>query len=202
MRQHDFVTFVAASSAFTCAVIAMRPILPYVTADPERPAIYPEWEPRMLASADHLTWLRSRIPAEGQAPPWLAGLLARMEASPGEVVPYMLPDELPPRWRPAAPHEGPARVIVAVDGGVVSAGESFVLEAVRSPRVTLSGEPTAGVHDYQNVRIVAVGSGDFRYLLGYPTIAGHPGFPDAGINRTGIVPARRWPVGEGEGWER
>jgi hypothetical protein len=84
----------------------------------------------------------------------------------------------------------------------MSAGESFVLEALRSPRVTLSGQATAGVHDYQNARIVAVGRGDFRFLLGYPTIAGHPRFPDGGINRTGIRPSRPFPVGEGEGWER
>jgi C-terminal processing protease CtpA/Prc len=93
-------------------------------------------------------------------------------------------------------------VVVLVDGGVMSAGESFVLEALRSPRVTLSGQATAGVHDYQNARIVAVGRGDFRFLLGYPTIAGHPRFPDGGINRTGIRPSRPFPVGEGEGWER
>jgi C-terminal processing protease CtpA/Prc len=125
-----------------------------------------------------------------------------MEAAPDEVVPYMLPEELPARWSPAITHGGPRRVVVVVDGGVMSAGESFVLEALRSPRVELVGERTAGVHDYQNTRIVAVGRGEYRFLLGYPTLAGHPRFPDGGINRVGIRPSRVFPVGEGEGWGR
>ncbi len=182
--------------------LAARPLLRYTWAEPERPAAYPAWQPMLLASAEHLAWLRSLLPADREVPPWVTRLQGRMEASPGAVVPYLLPEELPPRWRPDTAYAAPARVLVVVDGGVMSAGESFVLEAMRSPRVTLSGQPKAGVHDYQNTRIVAVGRGDFRYLLGYPTIAGHPRFPDGGINRTGIRPARPFPVGEGEGWER
>lgn len=182
--------------------LAARPLYPYVLTPEDLPAAYPPWQPVVVASADHLAWIRSQLPADGELPGWVTALLARMESSPGAVVPYMLPDELPARWRPAAVHPGPAHVVVVVDGGVVSAGETFVLESLRSRRVTLSGEPTAGVHDYQNVRVVAVGEGAFRVLLGYPTMAGHPGFPTGGINRTGIVPARRHPVGEGEGWAR
>jgi hypothetical protein len=182
--------------------LAARPLLRYTWAEPERPAAYPAWQPMVLASAEHVAWLRAQLPGDRAAPPWVAGLLARMDASPDQVVPYLLADELPPRWRPDTAYAGPPRVVVVVDGGVMSAGESFVLEALRSPRVTLSGQATAGVHDYQNARIVAVGRGDFRFLLGYPTIAGHPRFPDGGINRTGIRPSRPFPVGEGEGWER
>jgi hypothetical protein len=182
--------------------LAARPLLAYVQGEPERPAAYPDWQPMVLASADHVAWLRSQPPADGAAPPWATRLLARMEAAPDEVVPYMLPEELPARWRPGTTHAGPKRVVVVVDGGVMSAGESFVLEALRSPRVVLTGEPTAGVHDYQNTRIVAVGRGEHRFLLGYPTLAGHPRFPDGGINRVGIRPSRPFPVGEGEGWAR
>lgn len=182
--------------------LAARPLLAYVQAEPERPATYPDWQPMVLASADHVAWLRSQLPADGAGPPWVTRLLARMEAAPDEVVPYMLPEELPARWRPRTTHAGPARVVVVVDDGVMSAGESFVLEAVRSPRVVLTGEPTAGVHDFQNTRVVAVGRGEYRFLLGYPTLAGHPRFPHGGINRVGISPSRLFPVGEGEGWDR
>ena len=41
-----------------------------------------------------------------------------------------------------------------MDGAVVSAGEAFVLNAMKNEKVTLFGENTGGVIDYQSVTIV------------------------------------------------
>ena len=71
---------------------------------------------------------------------------------------------------------------------VVSAAEAFILEALRSPRVTLFGEPTVGVLDHGNVNIVPIRPGERRWYLGYPTVIANDSVPARGIRGRGIVP--------------
>jgi C-terminal processing protease CtpA/Prc len=77
----------------------------------------------------------------------------------------------------------------------VSAGEAFLLSAMRNTKVTVFGENTGGVIDLQNVRIVRLACHDRGLLLGYPTIAASAKLPDGGLNATGIAPDVRIPAG-------
>ena len=74
------------------------------------------------------------------------------------------------------------------DGGVASAAEAFLLFALHSPKVTVFGEPTARMIDYQNVSISPSGAPGSGLYLGYPTTAASSELPRGGLNRTGIVP--------------
>jgi hypothetical protein len=174
------------------------PLLAYARGDSLLPRVFPVWRPTVVASADHLAWARSFV-RDGQAPtPVVGRLIERMAASPGAIVRYIDDADLPPEadWPESA--GGPARVMVLTDRGVVSAGETFVAQLRRSPKVTTWGEPTGGVLDYQMTRLVGIGVAPFRVVLGYPTIGNHPELPDGGIRRTGFAPTRPHPAGGGE----
>lgn len=85
----------------------------------------------------------------------------------------------------------PRRVGVLVDHGTVSAVEVFVLYALRSPRATVFGEPTAGALDYQTASIVSISPHERRWFLGYGTITRGPGLPAGGMRGKGIPPQVR-----------
>ena len=83
----------------------------------------------------------------------------------------------------------PHNVAILIDGAVVSAGETFVLNAMKNQKVTLFGENTGGVIDYQSVTIVNLLScPSLGLYLGYPTSAASSRLPVGGINSTGIPP--------------
>ncbi len=170
------------------------PVLAYARGDSLSPRVFPAWRPTVVASADHLAWARSFV-REGQAPtPVIGRLIERMAASPGRIVRYIDDADLQPEadWPAAA--GGPARVVVLTDRGVVSAGETFVAQLLRSPKVTTWGEATGGVLDYQMTRLVGIGVAPFRVVLGYPTIGNHPELPTGGIRHKGFVPTHPYPA--------
>jgi C-terminal processing protease CtpA/Prc len=117
---------------------------------------------------------------------FVQSLLARIDANPGGIVP--LTTESPPSIRPASVARGPARVAILMDRNVVSAGETFVLEAMRSPKVTLYGDNTGGVIDYANVSILSLACADRGLGLGYPLMASSRELPRGAVNNVGIPP--------------
>jgi hypothetical protein len=157
------------------------PLRPYYWAEPLRAAPAAAM-PVVLASQQNRRYF------EGWgASAALQELLGRMDAAPGELVPFRTDTAQPATIRVAA-HAGPAHVAVLMDRHVVSAGESFVQEARRSPRVTLFGENTGGVLDYANVSIVRLACASRGLALGYPLIAASAALPAGGINNIGIPP--------------
>jgi C-terminal processing protease CtpA/Prc len=80
---------------------------------------------------------------------------------------------------------------VIVDRGTVSASEVLVLTALRSPRATVFGEPTAGALDYQSASIVSLSPRENRWYLGYGTITRSRDLPRGGMRGHGIPPQVR-----------
>lgn len=144
--------------------------------------------PRMLR---HYSAMRDQLPADSDARPIFDGFIARMEEAPGTVVPFFDNADISAgfytRGAPQAVHEAPPRVAILVDRHSVSAAEAFVIEARRSGRVTIYGEPTGRSIDYQNVVMFTVGEGPLRHFLGLPTMASSDELPARGFNRTGVL---------------
>lgn len=168
------------------------PLAPWIAAlapADERPSRIAEWRPWMLATPENEHVVARLTPAGRDTAPWVRALLQRLRAAaPGDAVRYVDDAALPPRWRPPVVHAAPAQVAILVDRHVVSAAEAFVLEALRSPRVTLFGEPTAGVLDYGTTAIVPLHADETRWFLGYPTVIANDSVPVRGIRGRGITP--------------
>jgi hypothetical protein len=148
----------------------------------------PPYDPVALASPEVSAYFERLIEQMGGPPTGWETLLERLRAAPGQIVPLYgdgPPDAPPPSFEPAP---GPRHIAVLIDGGVVSAGEGFLLGARRHERVTIFGANTGGMIDYQNVGITRVGCPDEGILLGYPTLAGSKDLPEGGYNATGIPP--------------
>jgi hypothetical protein len=162
------------SSGFT------HPLRVYYHAESLRPAPARD-VPVVLSSPDNRRyfegWGRSAF---------VQSLLARMDSAPGELVPFTTDTAQPSIAMESA--AGPVHVAVLMDRHVVSAGETFVLEARRSPKVTLFGENTGGVLDYANVSIMRLACPARGLALGYPLIAASAALPAGGINNIGIPP--------------
>jgi hypothetical protein len=148
--------------------------------------------PVVLSSPDNITYF-GQMMSQGWIP---KHLVERMTASPGKVIPFS--DTVQSPWSSAEKQEiaNPAahNVALILDRGIVSAGGAFILQAMRSPKVTLFGENSAGVIDYQNVTRLRIGCPSQRLLLGYPTMAGAASLPKGGINGIGIAPDVRIPA--------
>ncbi len=120
----------------------------------------------------------------------LDAFVPRLEAAPGQLVPfYATPEEAAAAYASGVPevvYESPAHVAIIVDRHVVSAGEAVLLEARRSPRVTVFGKNTGGSIDYQNVAMFAIGEGQLSYYFGMPTMAASDELPAKGFNAAGV----------------
>jgi len=164
---------------------------PFVSLQKELPNPYPTDRPLMLSSDDQIAYARRAFGPDTSR--FVRGLVQRLTASPGELVPVIDPTEAakPPASRDWVVSSGPRRVGVLVDRGTVSAAEVFVLEALRSPRATVFGEPTAGALDYQSANIVALSPHEKRWYLGYGTVTRAPGLPLGGMRGKGIAPQVR-----------
>lgn len=125
------------------------------------------------------------------------GLLERMRATPGGLVPLTLDTlEMP---APAPPFVTPEsqEVFVLVDRSTVSAAEQVVLWARRLGRARIVGAPTGGSIDYQSARLVRLGDPSLGLVLSYPVIASSARLPRGGHNRSGILPDEAIPVRSG-----
>lgn len=164
-----------------------RALMPFLVTPGKRAnPLSREGQAVVLSSPDNVAYFQ-QFESQGWLP---ATLLERMRSSPGEVVPY---EEVAAAAVETAPPDSatplPRHVAILMDGAVVSAGEAFVLRAMRNEKVVLFGAPTGGVIDYQSVTIVRLEScSDLGLLLGYPTSAASDHLPEDGINATGIPP--------------
>jgi hypothetical protein len=138
------------------------------------------WRPVVLSSPDNQRYFER----SGWAPD---SIVERMARSPGALLPLFRtpPGDPDP---PDTVRAGPPRVAILIDGGTVSAGEAFVLTAMRYPRVTLFGRHTGGLIDYGNVRLIRLACRPRGLLLGYPMIANSPDLPAGALNPTGVPP--------------
>jgi hypothetical protein len=163
-------------------------LLPFVSLKEELPNPFPTDRPLMLSSDDQIAYARRAFGPDTTA--FVRGLLDRLRASPGELVTLNDPADTSskPDARDWVVSSGPRRVGVLVDRGTVSAAEVFVLNALRSPRATVFGEPTAGALDYQSTNIVSISPNERRWSLGYGTITRGPGLPAGGMRGRGIPP--------------
>ncbi len=163
-----------------------RALLPLIVTPNKRPSRY-EREDRsvVLASPDNLAYFE-QIAQNGWPP---KSLIERMRANPGVLVRLEEPGVTPPPPQPDVATAHPRHVAILMDGAIVSAGEAFVLAVMRNEKVTLFGQNTGGVIDYQSVRITeALSCPQLGLALGYPTIAASDRLPAGGVNRTGIAP--------------
>jgi len=161
---------------------------PFVSLAKEKPSPFPTDGAFMLSSDDQISYARRGFGPETTA--FVRSLVERLRAHPGELVP--LDDPETPK-RPPAPRDwvvssGPRAVGVLIDRGTVSASEVLVLTALRSPRTTVFGEPTAGALDYQTASIVSISPREKRWYLGYGTITRSRELPRGGMRGRGIPP--------------
>lgn len=161
---------------------------PFISLKEELPNPFPTNRPLMLSSDDQIAYARRAFGPDTTA--FVRGLLDRLRASPGELVPVNDPADTSSKAdaRDWVVSSGPRRVGVLVDRGTVSASEVFVLDALRSPRATVFGEPTAGALDYQSASIVSISPRERRWALGYGTVTRAPGLPAGGMRGKGIPP--------------
>ncbi len=112
----------------------------------------------------------------------LREILEKMELNKGEFVSIVDDDTL--TFDEVKPH--PERVVVLVDENCASSTENFLLGAMQSEKVTVMGQPTAGVLDYANMR-----SADFpcySLRLEYATTRSRRIDLGKGIDNKGITP--------------
>lgn len=140
----------------------------------------------MLSSPDQIAYARRAFGPDTD--PENQRRIARLQASPGKLVPLLDSLDSVPPDRPDSAINGPARVGILTDRGTVSASEVMVQRAKRSARVTVFGENTAGALDYENVSIVPFLPHERRWFLGYPTLAANASLPAGGIRGKGIPP--------------
>lgn len=167
-------------------------LMPFLATAAKRPPRYWTGDHEVvLSSPDNVAYFE-RMQSQGWVP---ARLVERLQANPGSVVPFNDPAPAPSPPSPAAadvPTPRPRHVAILMDGAVVSAGEAFVIKAMRNMKVTLFGENTGGTIDYQSVHIVPVpGCPPLGINLGYPTSAASGRLPAGGVNATGIPPGVR-----------
>jgi hypothetical protein len=192
VAEHDSVLRVATTLVIDLrgneggSSLTTRVLSPYLHTEEQRPPLGAQGPPAILVSDDNLAYFKQLGVPDS--------MLARLASRRGQVV------EVPPSTRDASADTlpelaRPAHVAILVDRGVVSAGEAFLLSAMRNTKVTVFGENTGGVIDLQNVRIVRLACRGRGLLLGYPTIAASAELPDGGLNAIGIAPDVRIPAG-------
>ena len=165
-----------------------RSLEPFISLVKEKPNPFPTDGAVMLSSDDQIDYARRAFGAETTA--FVRSLVERLRAHPGELVPLDDPQapKEPPQPRDWVVASGPRAVGVLIDRGTVSASEVLVLTALRSPRATVFGEPTAGALDYQTASIVSISPREKRWYLGYGTITRSRDLPRGGMRGRGIPP--------------
>lgn len=154
-------------------------------------------DPSVALSSPDSIRIFEQMSADGWPP---KEFVDRLKAHPGEIVPLYAggrPDsaEATPSTAPTPIPAKPKNVAIVIDGAVVSAGEAFVMRARNAPKVTLFGQNTGGVIDYQSVAMTRFGCRPLGYVVGYPRFAASPELPKGGVNATGIPPDVEIPDG-------
>jgi Peptidase family S41 len=158
---------------------------PYIATRTRRPTPFDGGEDVMLSSPDQIAYARRAFGPDTSR--FVRSLLERLQARPGELVPFAEPGQPePPRMDSVI--AGPRCVGVMVDRGTVSASEVLVLAALRSERTRVFGEPTAGALDYPSTNVVPLSSAERRWLLGHPTLTRIPVGPGDRMRGRGIPP--------------
>ncbi len=158
------------------------PLLPFLWKEPGENAVAPNLDlPVVVSSPTTIAfWERA-----GWAP---AGLVDRLRASPGNVVPFD-PGAAPLQLRqPGRLSRSDQAVFVLTDGATVSAAEQVVLWARQLGRATIVGTHTAGSIDYQSAWLQRIACGSMGQLLILPALARSMLLPAGGFNATGIAP--------------
>ncbi|HET9602697.1 MAG TPA: S41 family peptidase [Gemmatimonadales bacterium] len=169
------------------SIATVFPLVPYMVTDGQAaPPLLDQASARMLSSPDQIAFARRAFGPDTSA--FVRALVARLERSPGQLVPFLDPQSPPPPDGMPPAIQGPRRVGVIVDHGTVSAAEVVALYARQSARVTIYGEPTAGALDYQSVSIIPLSPEEHRWYLGYPTLARNDRLPAGGMRGHGIEP--------------
>jgi len=161
---------------------------PFIAMKTQKPSPFPTEGALMWSSDDQIAYARRAFGAETTA--FVRSLVERLKGHPGELVPLADPSTPPskPDPRDWVVTTGPRVVGVLIDRGTVSASEVLVLTALRSPRATVFGAPTAGALDYQSASIVSLSPREKRWYLGYGTITRSPELPRGGMRGKGIPP--------------
>jgi hypothetical protein len=153
--------------------------------------------PQVLSSADNIKYF-TQMMSQGWIP---KHLVERMTGHEGSIVPFSDPKDSSAAAKPSEPDPddtatvkpGPRHVAILADRGVVSAGPAFLLWARQYDHVTVFGENSGAMIDYQNVNVVRFGCPSAGLFLGYPTLAASEKLPADGINSTGVIPDVRIP---------
>ena len=161
------------------------PLVPFLATARQRPPIGPAGPSTVVSSPDNIRYF-----GRGWNPDSIA---ERMAAAPERVMPLMRNETLDMPFDADTVHAMPARVAVLMDRGVASAGEAFVIQARKSTKVTLYGDNTHGMIDYQSVNVVRLACRQRGILFGYPMIAASNTLPTDGLNAKGIPPDVRVP---------
>lgn len=141
-------------------------------------------ENAILASEWNTQYMQSWRQRLGDNGAWLDPVIKRMQANPGEIVPY-----LDRRIEgPDIVHPGPERVVVLQDRGTGSAAEAFLLHMGQSGKVVTMGEPSKGNIDYQQVTMRTLGCGDYAVDFGYPLYLRTRDLPKDSLDDSGIAP--------------
>ncbi|MGE3466161.1 MAG: S41 family peptidase [Pyrinomonadaceae bacterium] len=163
-------------------------LMPYIETASGRPSKYWVGDRRYVLSSEQNIKYFKLVERQGWLP---KNLVKRLEAGLGKVIP--LEDAVANEKRVIAdtPRDlpKPQNVAILIDGAIVSAAEAFIINAIKSTKVTLFGQPTGGVIDYQTTSVVSYQScADLGIYLGYPMFAASDRLPTGGVNKTGIMP--------------
>lgn len=160
-------------------------LMPFLTTASKRPSRWKDGHTMVLSSEDNIPYFEQR-----QSQGWIPKrLVERMRANMGKIVRFRDEDASSDANEKDKEWPSPRHVAILMDRAVVSAGEEFVIIAMRNKKVTLFGENTGGVIDYQSVSITPIpGCPSLGLNLGYPMFAASEYLPEGGINATGIAP--------------
>lgn len=165
------------------ADFSYRPVTPYLYTEPIR-----NIGSDVLATADNITGWAAVATTDGIPPDqknFMNGVIKKMEQNKGKFISFSEDSTI--SFDSILPN--PKTVVILINKNCGSTTEEFLLLAKQSSKVTLMGEPTAGVLDYANVR-----GADFScmpYMLYWATTRSKRIDQGMGIDNVGIMPDKK-----------